>query len=109
MASFISQLTDAMNLCSQPVERQVRTTIDPPMAPEEAMKLLKDRARGKGQHQPACWEESKPKQSKICFRMFSLCSQLVLAWLAILWFGHVRKSVNMIGGALQMLCVETDG
>ena len=60
MASFISQLTDAMNLCSQPVERQVRTTIDPPMAPEEAMKLLKDRARGKGQHQPACWEESKP-------------------------------------------------
>ena len=35
----------AVPLCSQPeqVERQVRTTIDPPMAPEEAMKLLKGR------------------------------------------------------------------
>lgn len=42
-SSVISQLVDAMTLCSQPAERQVRTTIDPPMAPEEAMKLLKDR------------------------------------------------------------------
>lgn len=41
-SSVISQLVDAMTLCSQPAERQVRTTIDPPMAPEEAMKLLKE-------------------------------------------------------------------
>jgi hypothetical protein len=88
MASFISQLTDAMNLCSQPVERQVRTTIDPPMAPEEAMKLLKDRARGKGQHQPACWEEARQnKLDSLC--LHPIPQQEGIAWLAILWFGHV--------------------
>ena len=77
MASFISQLTDAMNLCSQPVERQVRTTIDPPMAPEEAMKLLKDRARGRGstnQHAGRKASQNNPKSVFGCFRfVHSLC------------------------------------
>jgi len=42
--AFFSQVADALMLCSQPPVRQVRTTADPPMAPEEAMKLLKDSA-----------------------------------------------------------------
>ena len=42
-SSVIRQLVDAMTLCSQPAERPVRTSIDPAMAPEEAMQLLKDR------------------------------------------------------------------
>ncbi|CAK8988785.1 unnamed protein product [Durusdinium trenchii] len=41
--AFFSQIADAFTLCSQPpAERPVRTTADPPMAPEDALKLLKD-------------------------------------------------------------------
>ena len=40
--AFFNQIADALTLCSQPSVRHVRTTADPPMAPEEAMKLLKD-------------------------------------------------------------------
>ncbi|CAK9035501.1 Carbonic anhydrase 2 (Beta-CA 2) (Carbonate dehydratase 2) (mtCA 2), partial [Durusdinium trenchii] len=40
--AFFSQVADALMLCSQPPVRQVRTTADPPTAPEEAMKLLKE-------------------------------------------------------------------
>ena len=81
MASFISQLTDAMNLCSQPVERQVRTTIDPPMAPEEAMKLLKDRARGKGAAPTSMLggKQAKTIQNLFSdvFALFTACACLV--------------------------------
>ena len=40
--SLFAQLSDALMLCSQPAVRPVRTTVDPPMAPEEAMQLLKE-------------------------------------------------------------------
>ena len=103
MASFISQLTDAMNLCSQPVERQVRTTIDPPMAPEEAMKLLKDRKGQASQNNP-----------KVC-SLFVLAPQVRRYRLvgnalarACLRFSD-RNSIDMIGRswwALQQLSVE---
>ena len=42
--SFFTQITDALNLCSGEgdVVRKVRTTADPPMAPEDALELLKE-------------------------------------------------------------------
>ena len=45
--SLIRQLANGMELCSRP-ERQVRTTLDVPLAPEEAATLLKDSPKGWG-------------------------------------------------------------
>ena len=45
--SLIRQLANGMELCSRP-ERHVRTTLDVPLAPEEAATLLKDSPKGWG-------------------------------------------------------------
>jgi len=42
MACFNWLADVALSLCSPREVRQVRTTADPPMAPEDALKLLKD-------------------------------------------------------------------
>ena len=41
-AMVFAQLADAFSACSGPEVRHVRTTADPPVAPEEALKMLKD-------------------------------------------------------------------
>ena len=37
-----AQLADAFSFCTSPDVRHVRTTADPPMAPEESLKMLKE-------------------------------------------------------------------
>ena len=94
MASIVSQLVDAMTLCSQPepVERQVRTTIDPPVAPEEAMKLLKDRAPEEGRlgqlEGPGRVRKGVDERS----------SNLVFGfvWFGLVWFGLVWGDSRLI-------------
>ena len=45
--AFFNQLADALSLCSEPEVRHVRTTVDPPMEPAEALNLLKESRKRK--------------------------------------------------------------
>ena len=68
--SLISQLANGIELCSRP-ERQVRTTLDAPLAPEEALTLLKDSGRAQGEVGLEDHGERSRKMMLYCYHLFA--------------------------------------
>ena len=82
--AFFSQIADALSLCSEPPVRTVRTTADPPMAPEEAMKLLKDIDFGV----PGVWVAKLLKKKSLHIFNKRICGEIRISCMVAQLFSY---------------------